>query len=452
MVDPFGPLHANAPHGKTRRSGDSVVSDGSRRSPVEIGRAFSNIVCRPPETPGGAGLKARGVGAPRQRRESTVPAGSPTTVGAVTEPDPTPSPPTHPPPWVVRSILLFLGGLAGLWYLQGVLESLRSLFIILLVALFLSFAMEPAVNALERLNIRRGLGTALVFLAVLVGLGGFGFAMGSLLAEQVTELSDNLPGYLQSIDEFLEDNLGIENATADVRASWDSGALAERLSGFADDLAKFGSTVANVLFQVFTIGLFAFYLVAEGPKLRRTVCSLLPQERQKYVLEVWDVAIAKTGGYILSRGVLAVIAAVVHWAAFEIIDLPSGFALAVWVGVVSQVVPVVGTYLAGALPLLIGLIDDPMTGLWVLIVIAVYQQIENYLLAPRITSQTMAIHPAVAFGSVIAGAALLGVVGAMLALPAAATLQAIISAAAERHEVAEHLLEASQKRRRKLRG
>ncbi|MDG2908656.1 MAG: AI-2E family transporter [Acidimicrobiales bacterium] len=372
------------------------------------------------------------------------------------EPDPTPDAPTpdaptYPPQWLVRSILLFLGGLAALWYLQGVLESLRSLFIILLVALFLSFAMEPAVNALERWNIRRGLGTALVFLTLFAGLGGFGFAMGSLLSEQVIELSDNLPGYLESIDEFLADNLGIDNATADVRASWDSGALAERLSGFADDLAKFGATVANVLFQVFTIGLFAFYLVAEGPKLRRTVCSLLPQERQRSVLEVWDVAIAKTGGYIVSRGILAVIAAVVHWAAFEIIDLPSGLALAIWVGVISQVVPVVGTYLAGALPVLIGLIDEPASGLWVLIVIAVYQQVENYLLAPRITSQTMAIHPAVAFGAVIAGAALLGVVGAMLALPAAATLQAIISAAAERHEVAEHLLEASRERR-KLKG
>ena len=366
--------------------------------------------------------------------------------------DPTPDPPMYPPPWLVRSILLFLGGLAGLWYLQGVLESLRSLFIILLVALFLSFAMEPAVNALERWNIRRGLGTALVFLALLAGLGGFGFAMGSLLSEQVTELSDNLPSYLESVDEFLADNLGIDNATADVRDSWDSGALAERLSGFADDLAKFGTTVANVLFQVFTIGLFAFYLVAEGPKLRRTVCSLLPERRQRYVLEVWDLAIAKTGGYIVSRGILAIIAAVVHWAAFEIIDLPSGLALAIWVGVISQVVPVVGTYLAGALPVLIGLIDEPTSGLWVLLVIAVYQQVENYLLAPRITSQTMAIHAAVAFGSVIAGAALLGVVGAMLALPAAATLQAIISAAAERHDVAEDLLEASQQRRRKLKG
>lgn len=358
---------------------------------------------------------------------------------------------SRPPQWIVRSILLFLGGLAALWYLQGILESLRSLFIILLVALFLSFAMEPAVNALERWNIRRGIGTMIVFFGVLAGLGGFGFAMGSLLSEQVTELSENLPDYLESIDSFLKNTFGVENTTSDLRDKWDSGAVAGWLTGFADDLARFGTTVVNVLFQIFTVGLFSYYLVAEGPKLRRTVCSLLPQERQRDVLEVWDLAIAKTGGYILSRGVLAVIAALFHWAAFEIFGVPSGFALAIWVGVVSQVVPVIGTYLAGLLPVLIGLIHDPATGLWALIVIAIYQQIENYILAPRITSQTMEIHAAVAFGSVIAGASLLGVVGAMLALPAAATLQAIVSTATERHEVAEDLLEASRARRRRYR-
>jgi hypothetical protein len=107
-----------------------------------------------------------------------------------------------------------------------------------------------------------------------------------------------------------------------------------------------------------------------------------------------------------------------------------------WVGLISQFVPVVGTYLAGVLPLLIAVIDDPVSALWVLAVIVVYQQVENYLLAPRITARTMEIHAAVAFASVIAGAAILGPVGAVLALPVAATVQAILSTAIQRHEVA----------------
>jgi predicted PurR-regulated permease PerM len=285
-------------------------------------------------------------------------------------------------------------------------------------------------------------------MAVLVAsMGGFGAQVGNLLAEQVTEFSENVPAYLADVDKWLEDSFGVENTTADLRANYDSGALASWLGNVADDLARFGTTVVNVLFQLFTVGLFTFYLVAEGPKLRRLICSFLAERHQRHVLEVWDMAIEKTGGYILSRSLLALGSSLVHWAAFEIIGLPSALALALWVGIMSQFVPVVGTFIAGTLPLIIALLNDPIDGLWVVVVIAVYQQIENYVLGPRITAHTMQLHVAVAFGSVIAGAAVLGVVGALLALPAAATIQAVIVAEAERHEVAEHLQEASSQRR-----
>ena len=354
---------------------------------------------------------------------------------------------TKPPVWLTRAILLGLIGYAILGYLLSILSDLRSLSIMILVSLFLSFAIEPAVNRMERWNIRRGLATGLMFLTVLGALGGFGIAVGSLLADQLTEFSDNIPSYLSDIDEFLEDNFGIEGATADIQEDYQNGALAKQLGSFADDLARFGSTVVNILFQLFTIGLFSFYLVAEGPKLRRSVCSLLPAHRQKRVLEIWDIAIAKTGGYIASRAILALIAALVHWAAFVIIGMPSSLALAIWVGVISQFIPVVGTYIAGVLPLLVGLLDEPRTGIWALIVIIIYQQLENYIFAPRITAQTMQIHVAVAFGAVIAGNAILGIIGALLALPFAATLQSIVSAAAERHDIDEEILFESRRRR-----
>ncbi len=356
------------------------------------------------------------------------------------------SPLAMPPVWLGKTLLMLLGGFAALWYLRGILASLRSLFLILLVAVFLSFALEPAVNRLERMGLRRGIGTGLVFLLGMGALGGFGTLVGTMLAEQVTAFSENVPSYLRDIDSFLEDAFGISGATADLRAEYDEG-LARRLGSVADDLARFGTTIVNVLFQIFTVGLFAFYMLAEGPRLRRTVCSLLPQQRQKAVLEIWDLAISKTGGYILSRTVLALASTVVHWVAFEVISLPSPLALALWVGVMSQFVPVVGTYIAGSIPIVIGLLEEPIHGLWALVVIAVYQQIENYLFAPRITSQTMQLHAAVAFGSVIAGAAVLGVIGALLALPAAATIQAVLSSTAPRHEVSEDLLSMSQERR-----
>ena len=187
--------------------------------------------------------------------------------------------------------------------------------------------------------------------------------------------------------------------------------------------------------------------------MRRNVCSVLRPDRQREVLRVWDLAIEKTGGYIASRAVLGIISGGAHSLAFIAIGLPSPLPLGIWVGFMSQFIPVVGTYLAGALPLLIALIDKPITGLWTFIFLVIYQQIENYIFLPRVTAHTMEIHVASAFGSVIVGAAVLGAVGALLALPAAATLQAFISSYVHRHEVDETALaHVTSKRQRGSRG
>ena len=124
--------------------------------------------------------------------------------------------------------------------------------------------------------------------------------------------------------------------------------------------------------------------------------------------------------------------------------MPYPLALGLWVGLVSQFVPTIGTYLAGALPVLIALFHDPVDALWVLVFITVYQQFENLVLSPRITARTMSLHPAVAFGAVIAGGAIAGPIGALLALPAVASIQALISLYAHRYEVVTGPLTAEQ--------
>jgi len=177
------------------------------------------------------------------------------------------------------------------------------------------------------------------------------------------------------------------------------------------------------------------------------VCSYFPPSRQEMVLSIWDLAIEKTGGYIASRGVLALFSFAAHWLAFELLNVPFSLPLALFVGIVSQFIPVIGTYIAGALPLVIALLESPRLGLAVLIVVVVYQQIENYLFAPRVTAQTMEIHVAVAFGAVIAGAAVMGVVGALLALPLTATAQAFVSGYRQHFDVEESTLLASARRR-----
>ncbi|MFT7647428.1 MAG: putative PurR-regulated permease PerM [Candidatus Poriferisodalaceae bacterium] len=347
------------------------------------------------------------------------------------------------PRWVPRAIGLAMFAIIGLVALDWAWGRLRSLLMMLLVSMFLSFALEPAANRLARRGWKRGTATGLVFAVVLLGLAGFVFAMGSLFADQINKLVDEAPGYITEIEVWLDDQFDLQVNTDEIVAQFsEGGAAASLASDLAGNLWSVGETVLTLLFQGLTVGLFTFYLVADGPRLRRTILSALPPTRQREVLRVWDLAIEKTGGYIYSRAMLALLAFLVHWLAFLLIDVPFPLPLALWVSVLSQFVPVIGTYIAGVLPLLIALLDDPVKAIWVLIVILAYQQLENYLLAPRITAHTMQVHPAVAFGTVIAGTALLGTVGAVLAIPAGATIQAFTSSYVRRHEVVESGLTA----------
>lgn len=332
------------------------------------------------------------------------------------------------PVWVKRAIVGFwVGGLAT-FYAVGVVRALRTLLVVLLVSLFVAFALEPAVNAMARRGVRRGLGTVIVFAILTVLAAAFSAVVGTALASETNYLIDNAPGYIDDIGGWLDDTFGIELEFDALKDEFLAGGGLQDLVGrFADDVLNVGATVASLLFQLFTVALFTFYLVAEGPKLRRMVSSRLSERRAAIVTEIWDLAMNKTGDYMFSRTILAAISALVHWVAFTLLDVPSPVALALWVGVVSQFIPAIGAYIAGVLPVLVALLHEPRSGLFVLIVLVVYQQLENYFLSPRVTARTMEIHVALAFGSVIAGTALLGIVGAFLALPVAATAQAFIS-------------------------
>ncbi len=344
------------------------------------------------------------------------------------------------PSWVSgviwRVLLAVIIVLLGWWLVQ----KLSSLLIVIFISIFLSFAIEPAVNSLERRGVRRGIGTGLMFLAILGAIAGFGIALGQVIAEQITELVNEAPDRIESLEGWLQDNVDDEIDLGELQSSVsDSGEFRSRATDVAGGLVDFGGSIIRALFDIFTIALFTFYLVAEGPRFRRTLCSLLPPRQQKTVLNIWDIGTAKTGGYIVSRLVLVVIAFVAHWIAFELLGVRFSLVLAIWVGLVSQFVPVIGTYVAAVLPVLIALADNPAAALWVVVFMVIWQQLENYLIAPRVTAQTMAVHPAVAFGSVIAGTALLGAVGALLALPVSATLQGFISSYVSRYDVEAHI-------------
>jgi predicted PurR-regulated permease PerM len=346
------------------------------------------------------------------------------------------------PPWLPRAFVLALATVVlfgvGIW----VLLRLRGLLLLLLISLFLALAIEPMVNRLAERGWRRGLATGLMFLVLAVLAGLFFAVLGSLLIGQITTMIHEIPHYVEHLVSWSNRTFRTHLSQADISRQLDrAGAMiSSHWSDLATNVWGIGATALGALFQSFAVLLFAFYFSAEGPRFRRVVCSVLPPERQREILRAWEIAVDKTGGYIYSRVLLAVASGIAHCVALWLLGVPFAFALAIWVGVVSQFIPTIGTYLAGVLPVLVALSKSPFTALWVLLFIIGYQQFENYVLQPHITAKTVKMHPAVAFGSVIAGAALMGPVGALLAIPAGASLQAFASAYIRRYEVEEHPL------------
>lgn len=348
------------------------------------------------------------------------------------------APRLHPdamPAWVPRAIALFFAAAAGLLVARWMLAELQSFLVIVVVALFLSFALEPAVTWLSRHGVRRGVATGIVMVGGFLAFVGFMVLLGSVLFGQISAFIEDLPDRVERVEVELNERFDLELDTEELINDLEDQDVQDLATSLAGSAVQLGMSAVGVVFSMFTVFLFSFYMVADGPRFRRSVLSFLPRVRQERVLQGWELAIAKTGGYIYSRGLLALLSAVTTTFALELLGVPYSLALGIWTGIVSQFIPTIGTYLAGALPVLVALIDDPTEALFVLTFLIVYQQIENYYFAPKITARTMDLHPAVAFGTVIAGAALFGGVGAILALPAAAVMQAIASTYLERHEV-----------------
>jgi predicted PurR-regulated permease PerM len=169
--------------------------------------------------------------------------------------------------------------------------------------------------------------------------------------------------------------------------------------------------------------------------MQKTVLSAMPAEQQRKALRIWDIAVENMGGYIYSRLVLAVLSATLTTIVLQILGVPFALSLGIWVGVLSQFIPVVGTYLAAILPAIVALtFNDVTTAVIVVVYFTAYQQVENYVFGPRITKRTMEIHPAVSIAAIIGGAALMGGIGVILALPMTGIIQAIISESRKRHK------------------
>ena len=339
--------------------------------------------------------------------------------------------------WLPRVAMATLVALTVLSVATWVFSSTTGFLVTLLISVFVAFALLPAVEMLSRRGWRRGPATGVVMLAGVIFGVLFLFALTQIVVNEVVRLAAEAPGYVEQISTWVEDTFGVDANVDQLmgQLTEDRDRLTELASDAVGGILGLATTTLGLVFQALTIALFVFYILADLPRLREAMLRRFQPEQQEHIDAVTTITIDKVGGYVYSRLLLAVLSAAYHFAVFQTIGLPYAFALAAWVGLVSQFIPTIGTYLAGLLPVLIAVLEKPIDAVWVLLAVIVYQQIENYLIAPRVTRNTMNLHPAVSFGAVIFGASLLGGVGALIALPAAAVAAALIGTYGEHYEV-----------------
>lgn len=192
------------------------------------------------------------------------------------------------------------------------------------------------------------------------------------------------------------------------------------------------------MFSLGTIAMFTFYFTADSRRITRTILSWFRPSTQERLAWTLDQAIVQTGGYFYSRTLLMIISGSGFFFVMVAVGLPLAYAfpLAIFGGFVSVFIPVIGTYLGAAVPILVTLaVQGPTAALVVLGYVLVYQLFENNWLSPKISAETMNLSGGLAFGAALAGGSLAGPIGAFLALPTAALLASLVSNYAETYEV-----------------
>ncbi|GAA3135315.1 putative PurR-regulated permease PerM [Kribbella aluminosa] len=316
-------------------------------------------------------------------------------------------------------------GVLVAWGLWNSLGQARSVLILLLVSIFIAVGLNPLVEWFMRRGLKRGLSVAVVFLLMILAVVGVGFAIVPVVTDQINSLINNAPGYLDLLAKSKTlTNLNnkyhfIQKAQEYIQDP----ALAQRAFG---GILGVGKVVAGALFNTFTILVLTLYFLASLPSVKRAVYSLVPRTRRRRVSILGDEVLGRVGGYVSGQFMVALCAGVTMFVFLEIIGLRQ-YAVALAIVVMfCDFIPMVGGFIGVASVALIGFTGGLWTGIACLIYGIVYQQIENYVVAPRIMRRAVDIPGAVTVIAALLGGALLGVVGALLAIPSAAAILLII--------------------------
>lgn len=326
---------------------------------------------------------------------------------------------------MVHAASLTVGVLAVLalaWALYLVAEIL----VVVLVAAFLATGLDPAVRWIEaRAGTRRGAAVAAVVLTLAFLLGLFAVFGVPSLVTQANQLREDAPGYARQLRDTqpvladLDERMGwvklVERATSDK-------AMASPRN--RRGLINLAAGLAEAVIATLTCVTLTVYFLARFPSLKRTAYQLIPRSRRARTSLLIDEILARIGGYVLANLATSAVAGVAAYIALRALGVPHALALALFVAL-TDLIPLVGAAIGAALSTAVALTVSVATGAAALVFFLIYQQFENFLLVPHVMKRTVNVSPVATIVAILIGAALLGVLGALLAVPVAAAIQLV---------------------------
>jgi predicted PurR-regulated permease PerM len=301
--------------------------------------------------------------------------------------------------------------------------TVRDILIIVLVALFLATGLNPAVEWLRRHRLPSALAVLTVIVAVLGIVAVTVLAAAPALVRQGNELREELPGYVREVVSGsqtlrnLDERVGLVERVQDVTTGIDRNML-------EGPQTRVVLGVAQGVFAVVTALVLTLYFVANFRGIKRAAYQLVPRSRRARATLLTDEILDRVGRYVLGNLVTSVVAGVSAALFLWALHVPYAAALGLFVAL-TGLVPLVGATVGGVVACAVAFTVAPGTGISAVIFFIVYQQFENFFLVPRIMRQAVNVSPAVTIVAVLIGATLLGVVGALLAVPMAAAVQLV---------------------------
>lgn len=324
---------------------------------------------------------------------------------------------------VVKVLAVALGFAAAIYFLYLITDVLIWLFI----SLFLALAFAPVVEALTKRKLPRSLAILMVYFGMLLAIFGVGMLMVPPIVVQVENLAKDIPGYIDDLTAQSE-----QFRKYDERYHV-SDKLKEQASTLPDKLGDAAGTLKDATVSVFqqivalvTILVMTFFLLKDGGKWWNRLLELQSPKRRQRMRTVGRDIYRAVSGYVTGNLVISVIAGFITWLTLYLLDVPFAVPLAVFMAFMD-LIPLIGATLGGiTIAIVAAFVDFPTALIVWVIVLVVYQQVENHLVQPLVYKRAVNVHPLLVIVAILIGGTLMGVLGALVAIPIAAACQLII--------------------------